>query len=107
MCFYPLPYISSTGVVELSPAGATLSSTKTSDFEAEKCIDGDIDSEDISDGVVRICHSKNEPKPWLAIDYGATVRVQRVEIFNRIQCCGDRTRNVDVRILGSNANYDR
>ena len=29
---------------------------------------------------------------------GVTVSVNRVEIFNREDCCGDWTRNVDVRV---------
>ena len=34
----------------------------------------------------------------IAIDYGKTVIVQRVKIFNRVNCCGDRTKNLGVRI---------
>ena len=45
-----------------------------------------------------MCHSGGERSPWLAIDYGTTVLVKRVEIFNREDCCGERTKNVDVRI---------
>ena len=45
-----------------------------------------------------MCHTKNEPSPWLAIDYGTPVTVNRVEIFNREDCCGDRTKNIDVRV---------
>ena len=45
-----------------------------------------------------MCHTHNERAPWLAIDYGAEVTVKRVELFNREDCCGDRTRNVDVRV---------
>ena len=58
---------------------------------AERCIDGNIDS---------MCHTigGGHPSPWLAIDYKTSVSVQRVEIFNRGDCCGERTRNVDVRI---------
>ena len=45
-----------------------------------------------------ICHTENgEAKPWIAIDYGTRVIVERVEIFNR-DGFEDRTRNVDVRI---------
>ena len=44
-----------------------------------------------------MCHTEFEPAPWLAIDYGTSVTVQRVEIFNR-DGFGDRTRNVYVRI---------
>ena len=44
-----------------------------------------------------MCHTEFEPAPWLAIDYGTSVTVRRVEIFNR-DGFGDRTRNVDVCI---------
>ena len=83
--------------------GATLSSTlqNNNNFGAAKCIDGNTEGPDegVSDGAsADFCHTEEEPTPWLAIDYGTTVTVQRVEIFNRRQCCGNRTRNVDVRI---------
>jgi len=39
-----------------------------------------------------------EPAPWIALDFGKTVVVERVEIFNRVACCGDRTENVDVHV---------
>jgi len=89
--------------VELRPLGASLSSTyqKNNFFGAAKCIDGNTEGPDegVEDGAsADFCHTENEPTPWLAIDYGTTVTVQRVEIFNRRQCCADRTRNVDVRI---------
>merc|ERR1712013_253390 len=44
------------------------------------------------------CATKEENAPWLAIDYGTDVLVERVEIFNRINCCGDRARNIDIYI---------
>ena len=82
---------------------ATLSSTllNNNNFGAAKCIDGNTEGPDqgLSDGAsADFCSTEDEPTPWLAIDYGTTVTVQRVEIFNRRQCCGFRTRNVDVRI---------
>ena len=91
---------------KLKPVGATMSSTFNFDFEAERCIDGDTDGPDEHAGshhAVRpsggfMCHTEGEPTPWIAVDYNTTVTVQRVEIFNRLQCCGNRTRNVDVRI---------
>ena len=68
-------------------------------FGAAKCIDGNTDGPDLGVGAdADFCHTENEPTPWIAIDFGTTVTVQRVEIFNRRQCCGDRTRNVDVRV---------
>ena len=68
-------------------------------YSAAKCIDGDTEGPDGGgEGVENMCHTKHERAPWIAIDYGKTVIVERVEIFNRVACCGDRTRNVDVRI---------
>ena len=44
-----------------------------------------------------ICHTNTERAPWIAIDYGTSVTVERVEIFNRGKS-GQITRNVEVRI---------
>ena len=87
---------------ELTPVTATMSSTFRSDdhFRAAKCIDGNTMGPDVgeSDGeAVDLCHTDGEPAPWLAIDFGTPVTVRRVELFNRIFCCAERTRNVEVR----------
>ena len=63
---------------------ATLSSTY---YDGANCIDG----------TGAMCHTNNDATPWIAIDYGTRVIVERVEIFNR-DGFEDRTRNVDVRI---------
>ena len=84
---------------ELHPLAANLSSTRRVGYEASKCIDGRTDFSD--DWVLEdpdLCHTKDEPTPWLAIDYGKQVTVERVELFNRHHCCAERTRNVDIRI---------
>ena len=80
---------------ELEPVSATLSSTYSESryASAANCIDGVIKPVKRS-----ICHTSNTAKPWITIDYGTSVTVQRVEIFNRHDCCGSRTQNVDVRI---------
>ena len=73
-----------------------MSSTMSSKYSADKCIDGDIVGREV-DG--NMCHSHHNLYPWLAIDYGTAVTVDRVEIYNRRSaCCGNRTKNVDVRI---------
>ena len=38
--------------------------------------------------------------PWLALDYGegAKVSVEKVVLLNRVDCCGDRTKNVEIRL---------
>ena len=84
--------------VELEPVTASQSSTYAGDanqFGAANCIDGEI--RDVDHGIRSICHTNDEATPWIAIDYGTLVTVQRVEIFNR-PVAGSRTRNVDVRI---------
>jgi hypothetical protein len=85
---------------ELEPVGATLSSTHTRTgtgthgTNAGNCIDGVINSANGES----ICHTNNDATPWIAIDYGTSVSVQRVELFNRHDNYGSRTKNVDVRI---------
>ena len=77
---------------------ATQSSKYKAGFGAGNCIDGD--TETVHPGVNAMCHTSNggEATPWISIDYGTRVIVERVELFNRKGCCWDRTRNVDVRI---------
>ena len=76
------------------PVGATLSTTYKH-FNAKNCIDG------VSNGKIKgLCHSKRERAPWLALDYGegAKVSVEKVVLLNRVDCCGDRTKNVEIRL---------
>ena len=84
------------GAELLQPFSAALSSEYLG-FPATKCIDGDTEGP-AKEG--NMCHSKEpgEPSPWLAIDYGVSVTVERVEIFTREDCCGNRIRNVHVRV---------
>ena len=98
---YNASCIAFTGpVVELEPVTATLSSISSTYGElagAGNCIDGNTAPvSTLPQG--GICHTNYDATPWIAIDYGTRVIVERVEIFNRVNCCGDRTRNVDVRI---------
>ena len=86
----------------LSQAGSAsmASSVRESNFGAANCIDGVTDGTDGSwaDGW-KFCGTDTDLCPWIAIDYGKTVTVKRVEMFNRMHsCCGSRTQNVDVRI---------
>ena len=42
------------------------------------------------------CHTKgDETWPWVAVEIPPS-RVQQVNIVNRADCCGDRTKNVKV-----------
>jgi len=78
----------------LQPVTARLSSTLPG-YAASKCIDGDEIS--VTHGT-SLCHSSGASAPWLAVDYVASVSIRWVEIFNRRDCCGDRTKNVNVRV---------
>ena len=67
------------------------------DYPAAKCIDGDTETPGYDGG--NMCHTASpHPRcPWFAIDYGTSVTVTRVEIFNR-DTDGERAKNVDVRV---------
>ena len=43
-----------------------------------------------------MCSTQPEKAPWFAIDYGKNVVVDEVIIYNRDDCCHDRTRNVSI-----------
>merc|ERR1711953_138866 len=94
-----LPYRPGVNSLLLQPVTATQSSTRAG-FSASKCIDGDTTGPDRAFDARGddMCHTNDEPAPWFAIDFGKTVVVNRVEIFNRVACCGDRTENVDVHV---------
>ena len=65
-------------------------------YHAEKCIDGVI-----SGGTSNLCHTNGdigEKTPWLALDFGAVVSVEKVVINNRDDCCGDRLRDAEIRV---------
>ena len=63
----------------------------------EKCIDGIIDNpEDFWDPNFSLCATRTQRAPWLAIDYGAKVSVEKVVLYDRDDCCSGRTRNVEI-----------
>ena len=83
----------------LQPFTASMSSKYDGQiYGPAKCIDGDTKKPSILFSGGNMCHTRGEPSPWLAIDYGDTVTVSRVDIFNREDCCGATTRKVDVRV---------
>ena len=101
--FLGLPFYNFFAGVELEPVTAILSSTHTNvHVGASKCIDGNTEGPDegFHHGArADYCLTQNEPLPWIAIDYGTTVTVQKVEIFNRrAERFKLRTRNIFVRI---------
>merc|ERR1712226_1228195 len=86
-------------IVELKPSNALMSST--SKYPAGNCIDG----------VGRkkpICRTEKEKAPWLAIDYGCKVSVEKVVLINRgnddgnCPSCQKQTADVEVRLSNEN-----
>ena len=82
------------GGEKLTPVTARLSSTYHTNYAARVCIDG------VTTGFTKLCHSKKETAPWLALDYGkgAEVSVEKVFLFNRGDGHYERTKNVHIRI---------
>merc|ERR1712203_413924 len=80
-----IPFWPGVNSVLLQPVTATQSSTRAG-FSATKCIDGDTTGPDsgFDDRGDDMCHTNEEPAPWIALDFGETVLVNRVEIFNRV-----------------------
>ena len=72
-------------------------------FLAAYCVDGKPDT---------FCHSYDgDQQPVLAVDLGVLSLVTRIVIRNRINCCGDKLRDAQLRIgdaaytgMGSNGN---
>ena len=78
---------------KLIPRASFLSSVALS---ADRCIDNITDGSATKD----LCQTKPEPAPWLAINFGVQkmTSIEKVVLFNRDDCCGSRTRNVEIRL---------
>ena len=77
---------------KISPKTASISSVYAG-HDADNCIDGKTET---------FCQS--DPSglfPWIALDFGAPVWVKTVSITNRERCCGNRTKNVHVRVTNT------
>lgn len=47
-------------------------------------------------------HSNLEMRPHIDLDFGRVIRVRKVRIENRRDCCGERALPLDVKAVGSN-----
>ena len=95
---YLLLQVSFTEAGLIEADTATQSSSRT-DSPAENCIDGETDGPGFApNGTGRLCHTEAEIAPWIALHYNTPVIVRRVVLFNRVDCCGERTKGVQVRI---------
>ncbi|XP_062606400.1 pentraxin fusion protein-like [Saccostrea cucullata] len=58
----------------------------------------------ITSAPARIAHTLLEMRPWLKIGLKNSVNVQKVLIYNRQDCCGERFRNVEVNVTENGQN---
>ena len=74
----------STGTI-IKPVSAQMSSTYNTAV-ASLCIEVSSGGKDTA-----MCHSGADDKdPWLLIDFGKSVAIQRIVVTNRNDCCKDR-----------------
>src|SRR5262249_51077673 len=65
---------------------------------ASKAVDGNTDGV-WADGSVT--HTNFDAQAWWQVDLGSTHAVQRVDVWNRTDCCGARLSNFNVLLLDS------
>ena len=75
----------------LIPLGVAVSQRREDD-PPHRCVDSNP---------ATFCIVAEDPFPWLALYLGSRARVNRVEIWNRRDCCGFRLRNLEVRVADS------
>ena len=66
-----------------------------SDAPASRAVDGSTDG---AYGHASVTHTKTEDRPYWRVDVGHSCVVQKVVIFNRVDCCGDHLQNFDVSL---------
>ncbi|GLC61732.1 hypothetical protein PLESTB_001796800 [Pleodorina starrii] len=68
-------------------------------YGPENAVDGDSTTVIKPDGSYAIFHSAdNDTKPWLSIDLGSPFNISKVVLHNRLDCCGERLKNAEVRV---------
>ena len=45
-----------------------------------------------------IIYQEAEPHPWILLEYPQPLNITKVVIKNRRNCCGDRFRDIEVRV---------
>jgi hypothetical protein len=61
------------------------------------------DAQGAVDGVINggfAFHTANQANPWWQVDLGGTYRLSEVRLYNRLDCCGERARTVQVMLSG-------
>ena len=73
---------------QLAPLGV-VASHRLNDSPPQLCADSNSTT---------FCVVEKARFPWIALHLGLKVRISRVEIRNRADCCGDKLRNIEVRV---------
>jgi len=64
---------------------------------SERAVDGNTNG---NYGAGSCTHTENQANAWWTVDLQATYTVDKVVVYNRVDCCSDRLRNTDVSIDG-------
>jgi len=65
----------------------TTQSSNSHNSPASRAVDGNSDA---NWGGNSCTHTHNEPNPWWNVDFGATKTIEKVQVTNRADCCGER-----------------
>ena len=89
------PSATSIEEVNLAVDGtATQSSDWSAQFPASNAISG------VTSGVARatggLAHTKSEANPWWELDLGQSEQIDKIKIYNRTDCCTDRTEDFHI-----------
>jgi len=52
-------------------------------------------------------HTNRERNPWWQVDLGAVTRLNEIRIFNRLDCCGERARTIQVLLSNDGIRWRR
>jgi hypothetical protein len=52
-------------------------------------------------------HTQSEPNPWWQVDLGSANPVTEIRIFNRLDCCSERARTIQVLLSNNGNNWTR
>ncbi|MDP2833308.1 MAG: discoidin domain-containing protein [Pseudomonadota bacterium] len=50
-------------------------------------------------------HTNNEANPWWQVDLGASFRLGEIRLYNRMDCCGERARTVQIMVSDDGRNW--
>jgi hypothetical protein len=62
---------------------------------APSAVDGNTDGDF---GACSTTHTTDEFEPWWQVDLGAPQRIERIDLWNRTDCCGERLHDFDVMV---------